>query len=122
MPNALIIDADQSLLELCRAILARDGYEACISNRSDQALDLAYDCQPDILIVNDTLPRVTGGEVCQQIRSDPNFHAIPIIMTSAANHAHDAAYAHQFGVDAILPKPYLPADLLQIVNHLLSAS
>lgn len=119
MHNALIVDNDITLVELMQTILRRNGYQTIVTSRSEESLDMIYHHRPDVIILNDQMPHVSGSELCSCIKQNPDLGATPVIMVSAGDRVRDPVYLRQIGADAVLPKPYRPADLLRLLDGLL---
>jgi CheY-like chemotaxis protein len=120
MSNALIVDDDAALLDLMQSILRRAGHTTVSTNKSEEGLAMAYQHRPDIIIVNDSMPQLSGGELCRLIKDDPQLSQIPVVIASAGQRVRDPKFIEQIGADAVLFKPYLPKDLINLVSQLLS--
>jgi DNA-binding response OmpR family regulator len=119
---ALIVDNDAALVELMRMILQRNGCESISTIDSERCFELIAQYRPDIVIVNDLMPRLSGGELCQRIKSDPHFAMTPVVIASAGERVRDPAYVQHIGADAVLFKPYAPNDLWTLVQTLTQPS
>jgi DNA-binding response OmpR family regulator len=119
---ALIVDNDAALLELMRSILERNGCESVSTLDSEQCFELIAQYHPDIVIVNDLMPRLSGGELCQRIKNDPHFAMTPVVIASAGERLRDPAYVRRIGADAVLFKPYAPNELWTLVRNLTQPS
>ena len=86
-----------------------------------QALDAVRRHRPDIVITDVDMPQLTGLQLCRAIRDDPDLQAIPVMLVSGSIHPDDPR-AVEAGATDILPKPFLPSDLLNRVTALLSGS
>jgi DNA-binding response OmpR family regulator len=80
------------------------------------ALDLARSHPVEVMILDNVMPVLSGVQVCQQVRADPNLRTVGIIITSANVNRIEALEA---GADHFLPKPFSPAELLGAVDELL---
>jgi CheY-like chemotaxis protein len=117
MPSALVIEDDNALVDLMQSILRRCGYDAYGTRSSDEGIEFVMRHQPDIVFISDALPRLNPAEVCARIRSAVGSDNIVIILCSASMQARDPAYARQTGADIVLPKPYLPANVANILKR-----
>lgn len=95
------------------AIEAKDGIEA---------LALLETQQPNIILLDAIMPRMSGYEVCRRIKSNPKTQHIPIIMCTGQDGASDRYWAMKQGVDAYLVKPFRAAELIGLLKQLLHLS
>lgn len=82
-------------------------------------VELIYNYRPNLVILNDMLPAISGGEICRQIKQDPVIRDTPVILISAGLRVRDPEYVHGNGADGVLLKPCLPADVRsEVARHL----
>jgi CheY-like chemotaxis protein len=93
-----------------------DGFEVVVSARGQAALELAYQTQPDLFLVDFHLADMQGVELVAQLRHDPRFADAPIVMASGLN-VHDEAI--KAGATEFLVKPFEPGTLADFFNGLL---
>ncbi|MEE2895231.1 MAG: response regulator [Planctomycetota bacterium] len=121
LPEALVllVDDNQQNLELilaylddlgCRTITAVDGVEA---------MRMVEQERPDLVLLDVMMPRMSGFEVCQKIKSDPATRDIAVIMVTALNEVPDYERAVESGTDDFLSKPVNKIELLTRVKSLL---
>ena len=106
----LFIDDEPSLLEL--APLMFDEYEVLASDAAGSILDLIKNFNPDIILL-DIFMRMGGGlEICQTIKSHPEYASIPVLLMTAGTIKKEF---YQYGADGIVEKPFdTPAVITQI--------
>jgi len=121
MHTVLIVDDEESFLHIVQVILRRAGYNTLIASSGQEGLELAYSLRPDIIILDDMMPGLSGGEVCMQLKRDPLMRSIPVIMYSAGAKVRSPAYIKQIGADGALYKPALPSEILEAVGAHLEA-
>lgn len=112
--KVLIFDDNQDLLELCTIILEEIGCIVVTSSTSDNADLQVIEHMPDIILMDNWLPNLSGIEATQLIKSDENLKHIPIIYFSANNHVQQLA--EEAGANDFLAKPFNIADLEKIVR------
>jgi putative two-component system response regulator len=113
----LVCDDDPSLRELVRAVLG-DGYRFVEAADGGEALDLARELPPDLIVLDVMLPGMSGIEVLEALQADPSLHAIPVVVITAWSHAEvDAELA---GADRFVSKPFDPDALAAAVEELLA--
>ena len=107
----LVADDDADILNLVRFRLEQDGYETVTAVDGEQALELARERDPDLCVLDVMMPKLTGFEVLQALRSDPNTDGIPVIILTATVQDKDIARGFEIGADDYLRKPFSPQDL-----------
>jgi len=114
----LIVDDESGFTRLLKLTLERTGqYEVCEENDGTKAWLLARDFKPDIIFLDIVMPRVDGGEVAQQMRSDPMLANVPIIFLTAIVSAKEGG--HEIGGFPFLAKPVsLDTIVKTIAEHL----
>lgn len=115
-PTILVCDDEPSLRELVRAVLG-SGYRFAEADDGQQALALARELRPDLIVLDLMLPGMSGVEVLAGIRQDQELAATPVVVVSAWSHAEASAVGA--GADRFLPKPFDPLDLEAAVHELL---
>ncbi|MEX2672111.1 MAG: response regulator [Phycisphaeraceae bacterium] len=115
----LIVDDNQQNLELlqayleglpCRIVTATDGLEALAAVEREE---------PDVILLDVMMPRMSGFEVCKKLKSDPATRAIPIIMVTALNELGDVERGVESGTDDFVSKPVKKLELVTRVKSLL---
>ena len=115
----LICEDDQNLRQLVRVILG-EGYRFVEADTGHEALELALEIRPDLVILDLMLPGASGLEVLRSLRKDLPGGDTPVIVMSAWGHADQAAL--EAGADRFLPKPFEPDDLTAMVEEVLDGS
>lgn len=116
--TVLVIDDDEGILVLVQAALNRVNYHTLISTNGRDGISLAQSTVPDLIILDDAMPQMSGGEVCRELRSHPLTSHIPIIICSASLETSNPNYARNLGADSVLVKPFRPRDVVELVSRL----
>ncbi|MHB8524533.1 MAG: response regulator [Candidatus Acidiferrales bacterium] len=115
----LIIEDDKDIVELVRYNLEKDSFQvvAC----SDGVLGLAHlkKSSPDLLILDLMLPKLSGLEICKEIRRDDKLNRLPILMLTARGEEADRVVGLELGADDYVTKPFSPRELVARVKALL---
>ncbi len=119
MVTVLTIDDDEAILLLVQTILKRTSYRSLFASSGSEGLYMAEAEQPDIILLDDSLPVMSGKEVAAQLRTNPRTDSIPVIIFSAALDSRRPDYAQSQGGDALLAKPFSKNDLLNILDSYL---
>jgi len=117
--RVLIADDIQQNRELLEAYLADEGYEILMAADGQQTMQMVDQYQPDLILLDIMMPRMSGYEVCAQIKSDPARRGIPVLMVTALNEAGDIEKAVNAGCDDFLTKPVNRLELRTRVRSLL---
>ncbi|RPI76001.1 MAG: response regulator [Planctomycetaceae bacterium] len=115
----LITDDNQQNCELLDAYLADEGYAVEMVFDGQQCLDAVANQQPDLILLDIMMPRVSGYEVCKRLKGNPETRDIPIIMVTALAEMGDIEKAVSAGADDFLTKPVNKLELTTRVRSLL---
>jgi CheY-like chemotaxis protein len=115
----LVADDEPPLLRLMEFIIAREGHVMVGAANGEEALRKAREESPDLVLLDIMMPRIDGYEVARQLRADPQFANIPIIMLSAKAQEDDIRKGKEVGVDEYITKPFEPDHLAAVIaKHL----
>ena len=112
----LVVDDDKKTVDLIRLYLEREKYRVLVAYDGQQALTLARQKYPSLIILDWMLPRVDGLDVCRILRVDSN---VPIIMLTAKAAEEDTLLGLDLGADDYLTKPFSPRELVARVRVVL---
>jgi DNA-binding response OmpR family regulator len=107
----LIADDDEDILELVRLRLTRSGYETVLARNGAEALEAARERQPDVALLDVSMPAVNGYEVSAALKSDPRTKHIPVILLTARAQTADVTKGFEAGADDYITKPFSPQAL-----------
>jgi signal transduction histidine kinase len=114
----LLADDETHLRTLVRTTLEDPSYRIVEASTGTAALELARRERPDLVVLDLMMPGLTGLEVLQRLRVDPDTARVPVVMLTATGQEKDRTRALQLGADAYLVKPFSPLELLQTVESL----
>lgn len=117
--RVLIADDNEQNRELLDAYLAGEGYEILMANDGKETMDVVAASQPDLILLDIMMPRMSGYEVCEQVKSNSDTQAIPVLMVTALNEMGDIEKAVNAGCDDFLTKPVNQLELKTRVRSLL---
>ena len=120
MAKILIADDDRNICELLRLYLVKEGYETCIANDGEAAVQMYEREKPDLLLLDVMMPRMDGCEAARTIRAllRPDAGTVPVIAVTANAFAEDIAATTAAGMNAHVSKPIDFAVLLQTLEEL----
>ena len=122
MPRILIADDNVQNAELVEAHLDGAGFETKIAENGEQTLATALEWQPDVLLLDVMMPKLSGFEVCKRLRADPKGKKTAVLMITALDQKTDIDRAVDAGTDDFMTKPINKAELLLRVKALLAAN
>ncbi|MDD2717355.1 MAG: response regulator [Candidatus Wallbacteria bacterium] len=120
MKKILLVDDEIHILNILKFNLAKKGYDVVTAGDGAKALEILAGLIPDLLIIDVMMPKMTGFDVCREMRKDQRLAEVPIVMLSAKSQKEDLARGEEVGVSAYLTKPFSPIALLNKVDELLA--
>ncbi len=118
-PKVLIVDDESEMREVVGEILS-ENYRILFAKDGLDAIESVNRNQPDLVVLDLSMPRSDGFEVCQQLRSQASTKELPILILTAHNSAQHRIRAFELGVDDFLEKPFHPAELIVRVKSRLA--
>ncbi|MCP9610946.1 hybrid sensor histidine kinase/response regulator [Coprobacter tertius] len=116
----LIVDDISSNVLLLKTLLVKEKYNVLTASSGYQALELTEKEKPDLLLLDVMMPGMSGYEVAQQIKSNPETKEIPIIFLTALNATFDVVNGFQAGGNDFISKPFKKEELIIRIDHQLS--
>jgi len=111
----LIVDDEPFIVETVRFALERAGYTCLTADNGEDALKIAREENPGLILLDIMLPKLNGYQICRLLKFDERYRHIPIVMLTARAQARDRLLGKEIGADEYVTKPFeLPA-LLQLV-------
>lgn len=114
--RVLVVDDDAKTVELVQLYLKRDGYKVLSAYDGTEALRLARETKPDLIVLDLMLPGLDGLEVCRKLREESD---VPIIMLTARTTETDRLKGLDLGADDYVTKPFSPRELAARVRAVL---
>lgn len=118
----LIVDDEEAIRDLLADILTASGYETIQAGEAASAYELAYETQPDLILLDWMLPGGTGLEVMRKLKREELTSRIPVIMVTAKSNESSIIQGLESGADDYISKPFSPAELRARVTALLRRS
>ena len=118
-PYILIVEDEAALLTLLRYNLEKEGFEVGEAVDGGEALLMAAERRPDLMVLDWMLPTLSGIEVCRRIRRQPEARNLPIVMLTARGEEADRIRGLNSGADDYVVKPFSPAELVARIRAVL---
>ena len=112
----LVVEDDQTLLEVLKYNLRKDGFDVVTASDGVQALDVARSEKPDLILLDIMLPKLSGLDVCRALRKEMT---VPILMLTAKGAEIDKVVGLEIGADDYVTKPFSMKELLARIRAML---
>src|SRR5258708_9862614 len=117
----LVVDDNPNEINPVLNWLRQEGYEVALAERGEQALLMAEQATPDLMLIDAMLLGMSGIEICQRLRRNASTAEIPVILMSVRGANEARAESIQAGANDFIVRPFKSADLQQHINALLNA-
>jgi CheY-like chemotaxis protein len=116
----LVVDDAPQNVKLLRLILKDAGYQVAEAYSGQEAMDKLRSDRPDAMVLDVRMPGMTGYEVCEAVRRDPEFAALPVIMVTALSLPEERIKGIQAGATDFITKPFIKKELLARIQSSLA--
>ena len=120
MAKILIAEDERDIRDLVAFTLRFAGYEVVAAANGEEAVLLAPKENPDLILMDVRMPRMTGYEACRVMKSNPDLKDIPIVFLSAKGQESEIQTGLEVGAEEYLLKPFAPDQLTDRVKSILS--
>jgi len=115
----LVVDDEPDVVSMVERTLRAEGFDVITAYDGIGALDVVASEKPDLILLDIMMPMISGYEVCEQIKSNPQTQHIPIVCISSAHTPDARAQSLRAGAATLVTKPFMPSELIaQIRRHL----
>jgi len=115
----LVVDDEEDIRELVRYNLSKSGYNVMAAATGEEALQIAHQVRPMLVVLDIMLPGIDGLEVCRRLKGDSILSKTPIVMISALGEEKDVVTGLELGADDYVAKPFSPGVLLARVKSVI---
>ncbi len=119
MAKILIAEDERDIRELIAFTLQFAGHEVILTSNGEEALQAVRTQKPQLVLLDVRMPKLTGYEVCKEIKADPRTRAIPVVFLSAKGQETEIRNGLEAGAEQYLLKPFSPDQLIEQVNKIL---
>ena len=120
-PRVLIADDNPQGVELLEAYLGDSDYEIETAADGEETLRKVQEWQPDLILLDIMMPKISGFEVCKRLRADPATRDVAVVMITALDQPSDIERAVDAGTDDFVTKPITKTELLLRVRSALKS-
>lgn len=116
----LIADDEENIVISLEFLMKREGFEVLIATDGEQAVEMIRSERPDLVLLDIMMPKKSGFEVCQEIRSDPALRSVRILMLTAKGRETEVAKGLALGADSYVTKPFSTKELVERIRSMLA--
>ena len=116
MPSVLIADDNKQITSVLEEYVRREGYTPISACDGQRALELFYDLDPDVVLLDVMMPKLDGFEVCREIR---RHSTVPVIMITARGEDFEKIMGLDIGADDYIVKPFSPGEVMARIRAVL---
>ena len=120
MARILIAEDERDIRELITFTLKFAGHEVFPTSNGEEAYQTVTQIIPDLIMLDVRMPRMTGYEVCEKIKSNRNTQDIPVVFLSAKGQESEVQMGIEVGADEYILKPFSPEQLVERVKSILA--
>ncbi len=115
----LVVDDEPDVVTLLQRSLESDGFDVLCAYDGISALDLVDSEKPDMVLLDIMMPMMSGYEVCEQIKANPQTRHIPVLCVTSAHSEDTRKRSQQAGAQGLLVKPFMPKELVAQIERFL---
>jgi DNA-binding response OmpR family regulator len=120
MAKILIAEDERDIRDLVAFTLRFAGHEVFAASNGEEAVELAPKVNPDLILMDVRMPRMTGYEACKILKADSTLKDIPVVFLSAKGQENEIQQGLSSGAEDYLLKPFAPDQLTSRVNAILA--
>jgi CheY-like chemotaxis protein len=120
MAKILIAEDERDIRDLVAFTLRFAGHEVFSASNGEEAVDMAPKVNPDLILMDVRMPRMTGYEACKAMKADPNLKDIPVVFLTARGQETEIQQGLEVGAEEYLLKPFAPDHLTSRVKTILA--
>jgi two-component system, OmpR family, alkaline phosphatase synthesis response regulator PhoP len=118
MQKVLVVDDEESILELLKYNLEKGGYDVRIASDGSKAVEIAKKFTPDLVLLDIMMPKMDGVETCRLIREIPEMQQAFVVFLTARSEEYSEVAAFDVGADDYITKPIKPRALMSRISAL----
>jgi DNA-binding response OmpR family regulator len=117
----LVVDDEIIGRQLLQALLIVEGFEPILATNGDEALELAKENTPDLILLDVMMPRKNGFETMTDLKHHARLKQVPVILVSALDDRNTIAKGYELGASGYISKPYESKDVIKKIKDILSS-
>ena len=116
----LVCDDERSIVRLIQVNLERQGWSVVTAYDGKEGLEKVKSDKPDIVVLDVMMPYMDGFEVLKNLRRDPEYQNLPVVMLTAKAQDKDVFEGYHVGADVYLTKPFNPMELVTFIKRIIA--
>ena len=116
--HVVLVEDETNIAEAIRFLLSNEGWRVETLANGSNAVDVIRNTGPDLVMLDVMLPGKSGFEILHDLRADPAFEALPVLMLTARGQSRDREMAEKAGVSRFMTKPFSNSEMLDAVREL----
>ena len=119
MAKILIAEDERDIRDLVAFTLRFAGYEVVVATNGEEAVQMAPQVNPDLILMDVRMPKMTGYEACKVMKANPDIKDIPVVFLTARGQENEIQQGLEVGAEEYLLKPFAPDQLTNRVKAIL---
>ncbi|OAN78119.1 two-component system response regulator [Sulfitobacter sp. EhC04] len=120
--HVVLVEDELNIAEAIRFVLSNDGWRVETLANGLNAVEVIRKVRPDLVLLDVMLPGRSGFEILHDLRADPAFADLPVMMLTARGQSRDREMARKAGVSKFMTKPFSNAEMLEAVRELTASA
>lgn len=117
--SVLVVDDEPNIVLSLKFLMSQAGFDVRVARNGEEALAAVEDRPPDLILLDVMMPKKDGYEVCQTIRSHPDWQGMKIVMLTAKGREVEREKGMALGADDYITKPFSTREVVERVKQLL---
>jgi twitching motility two-component system response regulator PilH len=118
MKKVLVVDDSEAEIRLLQLALQQGGFHSVAISDPTQAEEAIDEERPNLVLLDVVMPKRNGFQVCRELRSQPSYSNIPIVLVTSKSAPSERYWGEQQGANAYVAKPFTPEELINAVKSL----
>ncbi|WP_299209287.1 response regulator [uncultured Tateyamaria sp.] len=116
--HVLLVEDETNIIEAIQFLLSREGWQVDTHSDGATAVDKVRNMRPDLVVLDYMLPGKNGIDILTELRADPDFERLPVLMLTARGQSRDRDLAERAGVSRFMTKPFSNTEVVTAVRDL----
>jgi len=116
--HVLLVEDEINIIEAIQFLLSREGWQVDTHSDGTTAVEKVRSMRPDLVVLDYMLPGKNGIDILTELRADPDFERLPVLMLTARGQSRDRDLAERAGVSRFMTKPFSNTEVVTAVRDL----